>query len=32
VIATGVLVALWCAGFAAISIWFELTDRFGVGR
>jgi hypothetical protein len=32
VIAIGVLVALWCAGFAAISIWFELTDRFAVGR
>jgi len=32
VIAIGVLVALWCAGFAAISIWFELTDHFAVGR
>jgi hypothetical protein len=30
--AIGVLVALWCAGFAAISIWFELTDHFAVGR
>jgi hypothetical protein len=24
--------ALWCAGFAAISVWFELTDHFGTGR
>jgi hypothetical protein len=32
VVAVGVLVALWCAGFAAISIWFELTNHFGVGR
>lgn len=28
----GVLVALWCAGFAAISVWFELTDHFGSGE
>jgi hypothetical protein len=32
VVAVGLLVALWCAGFAAISVWFELTDHFGVGR
>jgi hypothetical protein len=32
VVAVGLLVALWCAGFAAISVWFELTDRFGVGQ
>jgi hypothetical protein len=32
VVGVGLLVALWCAGFAAISIWFELTDHFGVGR
>jgi hypothetical protein len=25
------VVALWCAGFAAISIWFEVTDYFGTG-
>ena len=31
-VAVGVLVALWCAGFAAISVWFELTDYFGTGR
>ena len=31
-VALGVLVALWCAGFAAISVWFELTDHFGTGR
>jgi hypothetical protein len=27
----GVSVAVWCAGFAAISIWFEVTDYFGAG-
>ncbi|MEQ7125759.1 hypothetical protein ABN034_14705 [Actinopolymorpha sp. B11F2] len=27
----GVLVAVWCAVFAAISIWFELTDKFATG-
>ncbi len=32
VVAVGVLMALWCAGFAAISVWFELTDYFGTGR
>jgi hypothetical protein len=32
VVAVGLLAALWCAGFAAISIWFEFTDYFGVGQ
>jgi hypothetical protein len=32
VVIVGLLVALWCAAFAAISVWFELTDYFGVGR
>ena len=32
VVAVGVLVALWCAGFAAINVWFELTDHFGEGQ
>jgi hypothetical protein len=32
VVAVGLLVALWCAGFAAISVWFEVTDYFGVGQ
>lgn len=32
VVAVGVLMALWCAGFAAISIWFELTQHFDTGR
>jgi hypothetical protein len=32
VVAVGVLVALWCAGFAAINVWFELTDHFGRGQ
>lgn len=32
VVALGVLVALWCGGFAAISVWFELTDHFETGR
>lgn len=32
VVAVGILVASWCAGFAAISVWFELTDYFGVGQ
>jgi hypothetical protein len=27
----GALVALWCAGFAFISFWFEVTDRFASG-
>jgi hypothetical protein len=32
VVAVGLLVALWCALFAAVSVWFELTDYFGVGQ
>ncbi|MCV2489167.1 hypothetical protein OF117_07305 [Geodermatophilus sp. YIM 151500] len=32
VVVVGLLVAVWCAGFAAISVWFELTDHFGVGQ
>ncbi len=32
VVAVGLLVALWCAGFAAVSVWFELTDHFAAGR
>ena len=32
VVAVGVLVALWCAGFAAISVWFELTEYFATGQ
>ncbi|NEK56588.1 hypothetical protein GCU56_01700 [Geodermatophilus sabuli] len=32
VVAVGLLVALWCAGFAAVSVWFELTDHFEVGQ
>ncbi|MFE6509430.1 hypothetical protein ACFVDI_11740 [Nocardioides sp. NPDC057767] len=32
VVAVGLVVALWCAGFAAISVWFELTDRFATGE
>jgi hypothetical protein len=32
VVAIGLLVAVWCAVFAVISVWFELTDHFGVGR
>lgn len=31
-VAVGFLTALWCAGFAAVSIWFELTDYFGSGQ
>jgi hypothetical protein len=31
VVAVGLLVALWCAGFAGISIWFELTEYFATG-
>jgi hypothetical protein len=27
-----VSVALWCLGFAAISVWFELTDHFASGQ
>jgi hypothetical protein len=32
VVAVGLLVALWCALFAAVSVWFELTDYFRVGQ
>lgn len=32
VVAVGVLVALWCVGFAVISVWFELTDYFDTGK
>jgi hypothetical protein len=32
VVAVGVLLALWCAGFAAISLWFEVTNHFDTGR
>jgi hypothetical protein len=32
VVTVGVVVALWCAGFAAVSVWFELTDYFADGR
>jgi hypothetical protein len=32
VVAVGVLVALWCAAFAAINVWFEVTDHFAVGQ
>lgn len=31
VVATGVLVALWCAGFALFNIWFESTSHFATG-
>jgi hypothetical protein len=32
VLVVGVAVAVWCAGFAAINIWFELTGHFDTGR
>lgn len=32
VVTAGFIVALWCAGFAAISVWFEMTDYFHTGR
>ncbi len=32
VVAVGLLVALWCAGFAATNVWSESTDHFGVGQ
>ena len=32
VVAVGLLLALWCAGFAAINVWFESTDHFRVGQ
>jgi hypothetical protein len=31
-VAVGLLVALWCAGFAGISVWFELTEYFATGQ
>src|SRR5687768_3148184 len=31
VTAVGVLVAVWCGVFAAISVWFEVTDKFASG-
>lgn len=31
VTAVAALVAVWCAVFAAISVWFEVTDRFASG-
>lgn len=27
----GVLVAAWCAAFAAVNVWFEATDKFATG-
>ena len=32
VVVVGLFLALWCAGFAAISVWFELTDRFATSE
>ena len=32
VVVVGLVIALWCTGFAAISVWFELTDQFATGR
>jgi hypothetical protein len=32
VVVVAVCVALWCLGFAAISVWFELTDHFATGQ
>jgi hypothetical protein len=32
VVAVGLLAALWCAGFAGISVWFELTEHFATGQ
>ena len=29
--AVGALVAVWCGVFAAISVWFEVTDKFASG-
>ena len=31
VTAVGVLVAVWCAAFAAVNVWFEVTDKFATG-
>lgn len=32
VVVVGVLVALWCVGFAAISVWLEATQFFATGE
>lgn len=32
VTAVGVLVALWCVAFAAVSVWLELTEHFASGE
>jgi hypothetical protein len=32
VVMVAVVVALWCLGFAAISVWFEVTDHFATGQ
>jgi hypothetical protein len=32
VTAVGIIIAVWCAGFAAISIWFEATNYFDTGE
>ena len=32
VTAVGIIIAVWCAGFAAISIWFEATNYFKTGE
>lgn len=32
VVAVGLALAVWCAAFAAINIWFELTNHFDAGR
>lgn len=32
VVAVGLVIALWCTGFAAISVWFEFTDQFATGK
>jgi hypothetical protein len=31
VTAVGALVAVWCGVFAAINVWFEVTDKFATG-
>jgi hypothetical protein len=30
--AVGIIIAVWCAGFAGISIWFEATNYFDTGQ
>lgn len=32
VLVVGVLVSLWCVAFAAVSVWFELTEHFASGE